>query len=120
MSSPANQKQWKGGITGARFDELDDLNPGRIDDEWPVDSDGCKLQLGNVISDTMDRAPEGIVRLMGNAEPIDPPVSEAQRRAMYAAASGHSNLGIPKSVGKEFVEAGHGVKNLPEHVGHKK
>ena len=32
-----------------------------------------------------------------------PPVSEKQRRAMYAAAAGHSNLGIPKSVGEEFV-----------------
>lgn len=35
----------------------------------------------------------------------DPPVSEAQRRAMGAAMSGHSNIGIPKSVGKEFIEA---------------
>jgi hypothetical protein len=33
----------------------------------------------------------------------DPPVSEAQRRAMWAAAEGHSKLGIPESVGKEFV-----------------
>lgn len=32
-----------------------------------------------------------------------PAVSEKQRRAMFAAASGHSTLGIPKSVGKEFV-----------------
>ena len=33
-----------------------------------------------------------------------PAVSEKQRRAMWAAANGKSNLGIPKSVGKEFVE----------------
>ena len=33
----------------------------------------------------------------------DPPVSEAQRRAMFAAAAGHSTLGIPKKVGEEFV-----------------
>ena len=33
----------------------------------------------------------------------DPPVSEKQRRAMFAAAAGHSTLGIPKAVGKEFV-----------------
>lgn len=33
----------------------------------------------------------------------DPPVSEAQRRAMFAAAAGHSTLGIPKEVGEEFV-----------------
>ena len=42
-----------------------------------------------------------------------PPVSEAQRKAMHAAASGHSTLGIPKSVGKEFSEADKGGK-LPE------
>jgi len=32
-----------------------------------------------------------------------PAVSEAQRRAMYAAAEGESRLGIPKKVGEEFV-----------------
>lgn len=32
-----------------------------------------------------------------------PPKSEKQRRAMYAAAAGKSTLGIPQSVGKEFV-----------------
>jgi hypothetical protein len=29
---------------------------------------------------------------------------------MYAAASGHSTLGIPKSVGKEFAESDPGGK----------
>jgi hypothetical protein len=33
----------------------------------------------------------------------DPPVSEKQRRAMFAAREGKSNLGIPKKVGEEFV-----------------
>ena len=33
----------------------------------------------------------------------DPPVSPEQRRAMYAAAEGESDLGIPKKVGEEFV-----------------
>lgn len=42
-----------------------------------------------------------------------PPKSEAQRRAMYAAAEGKSTLGISKSVGKEFVNADKGGK-LPE------
>jgi hypothetical protein len=37
---------------------------------------------------------------------MDPPVSEAQRKAMFAAASGHSNLGIPQQVGEEFVGRG--------------
>lgn len=39
-----------------------------------------------------------------------PPRSEKQRRAMHAAASGHSTLGIPKSVGKEFAAADVGGK----------
>jgi len=37
----------------------------------------------------------------------DPPVSEAQRRAMFAAKAGRSTLGIPKSVGEKFVGKGH-------------
>ena len=41
---------------------------------------------------------------------IDAPVSESQRRAMYAAAEGKSNLGIPKSVGKEFIAADGKIK----------
>ena len=44
-----------------------------------------------------------------------PSVSEKQRRAMQAAAHGHSSLGIPKSVGKEFAAAdkARGRKKLP-------
>lgn len=42
--------------------------------------------------------------------------SKAQQRAMYAAASGKSNIGIPKKVGKEFVSAGKAQKNLPERA----
>ena len=34
-----------------------------------------------------------------------PPVSEVQRRAMYAAKAGKSNIGIPQKVGAEFVAA---------------
>ena len=33
----------------------------------------------------------------------DPPVSEPQRKAMFAAREGRSTLGIPKKVGEEFV-----------------
>ena len=43
-----------------------------------------------------------------------PAVSEAQRRAMFAAAAGKSTLGIPKSVGKEFVDATPAGAKLPE------
>jgi hypothetical protein len=45
-----------------------------------------------------------------------PPVSQQQRRAMYAAKEGKSYLGIPKSVGAEKVEAGHDVTGLPRKV----
>jgi hypothetical protein len=44
-----------------------------------------------------------------------PPVSKSQRGAMYAAAQGKSNIGIPKKVGKEFVAADPGGK-LPSKV----
>ena len=42
-----------------------------------------------------------------------PMVSEAQRRAMHAAAAGKGNLGIPRKVAKEFVAADKGGK-LPK------
>ena len=48
-----------------------------------------------------------------------PPRSEAQRRAMRAAAGGKSTLGIPKKVGQEFSEADPGGK-LPQKVRSKK
>jgi hypothetical protein len=38
-------------------------------------------------------------------EPV-PILSKAQQAAMYAAAAGKSTLGIPASVGKDFVAAG--------------
>lgn len=44
---------------------------------------------------------------------MSPAVSDAQRRAMFAASKGKSTLGIPKSVGKEFVKSDLGGK-LPE------
>lgn len=48
-----------------------------------------------------------------------PPKSEAQRKAMFAAAEGKSTLGIPKAVGKEFADADPGGK-LPEKAKTKK
>jgi hypothetical protein len=42
-----------------------------------------------------------------------PPVSQAQRAAMHAAAAGKSTLGIPKKVGQEFVAVDPGGK-LPK------
>jgi hypothetical protein len=42
--------------------------------------------------------------------------SEAQQKAMYAAAAGKSTVGIPKKVGKEFIKAGKAQANLPQKV----
>lgn len=39
-----------------------------------------------------------------------PPRSEAQRKAMQAAAHGKSTLGIPRKVGKEFAKSDKGGK----------
>jgi hypothetical protein len=44
-----------------------------------------------------------------------PMQSEAQRRAMHAAASGNSTIGIPKKVGKEFAAADQGGR-LPKQA----
>jgi hypothetical protein len=47
-----------------------------------------------------------------------PVVSQAQRRWAYATAEGKTDA--PKSVGREFVNASHGLKGLPERVRPKK
>jgi hypothetical protein len=47
---------------------------------------------------------------------MSPMQSEAQRKAMHAAAEGTSTVGIPKKVAKEFVAADQGGK-LPKTVG---
>jgi hypothetical protein len=49
-----------------------------------------------------------------------PAVSKAQNAAMHAAAEGHSTLGIPKKVGKEFSAATKHVSALPAYVKRRK
>lgn len=49
-----------------------------------------------------------------------PVVSERQRRAMFAAKEGHSTLGIPKSVGADFIAATPAGAKLPETAPKKK
>jgi hypothetical protein len=44
-----------------------------------------------------------------------PMKSQAQRGAMFAAKAGKSTLGIPQSVGREFVKSDKGGK-LPQTV----
>jgi hypothetical protein len=48
-----------------------------------------------------------------------PSVSKAQHSAMEAAAEGDSKLGIPKKVGKEFVEADTRGKSYSKAKPHK-
>jgi len=45
-----------------------------------------------------------------------PSKSQAQNRAMHAAAEGQSTLSIPQKVGQDFVQADQGrkVSNLPK------
>lgn len=45
-----------------------------------------------------------------------PAKSKRQLRAMHAAASGKSTLGIPKKVGCEYVKATHKMKGMPERA----
>jgi hypothetical protein len=45
-----------------------------------------------------------------------PAKSQAQFRAMEAAAHGRSTLGISKTVGKEYVKATKDVKKLPKRT----
>lgn len=49
-----------------------------------------------------------------------PVTSQLQRRAMFAAANGHSSLGIPQKVGAEFIAASRGIKGLPKRAKEKK
>jgi hypothetical protein len=48
-----------------------------------------------------------------------PATSKAQLRAMFAAKAGKSTLGIPKSVGADFVAATPSAAKLPEKASKK-
>lgn len=110
------------GITGRELEQLNEHVSEELetmDQIAPADSDGNHLSLGNSTMHTMEMLPPGTIEPMsGGPEFKDPPVSQAQRRAMYAAAEGHSTLGIPQKVGKEFTKNDH-AHNLPERKGKK-
>lgn len=61
-------------------------------------------------------------REKGRASAIMPVVSKDQNAAMHSAAEGNSTLGIPQSVGREFIadQKPGSVKQLPQRVGAKK
>lgn len=57
------------------------------------------------IKSDLDYAKRELARVGGDdLMATDPAVSEKQRKAMCAAASGNSNLGIPKDVGEEYCK----------------
>ena len=79
----------------------------------PTIMDGLKKALkGNTIAKdaSIEHVAEMLDHLEHVAEPksLDESVSPEQHKAMEAAAHGSSNLGIPKTVGKEFSEADKG------------
>lgn len=118
-------KPWHHGQTGTTGKELEEMDDGfkamTVEEMFPADSQGNRESLGNSVAHTYEEMPEGyITNRRGYVE--DPPVSQAQNRAMRAAAGGHSTLGIPQSVGQEYVKSTHGhhLGHLPEHVKHKK
>jgi 8-oxo-dGTP pyrophosphatase MutT (NUDIX family) len=84
---------------GIPTEVLASVNPHRT----PIDGDGGLTYLPR----TKPTEDEGQQKL--------PPVSEAQRRAMWAAASGHETSGILASVGREFASADPGGR-LPAHA----
>ena len=62
----------------------------------------------------MIAAPPARIGKTTGSKPV-PPVSQAQRGAMRAAAAGNSSVGIPVKVGREFSKADKGGK-LPPRV----
>jgi len=127
MDTVKQQKPWhhaQTGTTGKEMEQMEDWEGvTRIDEDWPADNLGNKMSLGNSVAHTYKLMPEGTISMRrGYDDPAeDPAVSQAQNRAMHAAASGHSNLGIPKKVGQKFVSETHGhkVSDLPERVKHR-
>jgi hypothetical protein len=67
-----------------------------------------KLRKGLAMDASLEHITNMLDQLEDVAEGGDESVSEPQHKAMEAAAHGHSTLGIPESVGKEFAEADKG------------
>jgi hypothetical protein len=67
-------------------------------------------ELKAKLQKTIDALKKQIQEAGGDDLATDPPVSQAQRRAMFAAKAGKSNIGIPQKVGAEFAKADPGGK----------
>jgi uncharacterized protein len=91
------------------------LNTGNFKDRKPkIVTDLKALVKGKTLAADAEVNMGHVAKMLDHlehvAEPksLDESVSEEQHKAMEAAANGHSNLGIPKDVGKEFSEADKG------------
>lgn len=89
------------------------LNTKNLKQRKPVIMDGLKKALkGKTIA--KDASIEHVAEMLDHLEHVTEPksldelASGSQHRAMEAAAHGHSNLGIPAHVGKEFEHADKG------------
>jgi len=93
-----------------------DLNTKNFKERKPKVLDGLKAALkGKTIAKDADishvaLALDEVEKVGEKDKAADESVSEPQHKAMEAAAHGHSNLGIPKSVGEEFSDADKGKK----------
>ncbi len=76
--------------------------PGEVGTGNTLTKVSIRIAMAAVGSHTHGHSPHGDLAM--------PPVSQAQRSAMRAAASGKSTLGIPKSVGADFSAADPGGK----------
>jgi len=94
---PANRKHWQGGMTGRDFEQMEDLEVGRIDASWPRDSDGSKLSLPPAYMEIMSRAGPGDIKVTGNAEAVDPPRKKSPR-------PGSPEFGIRAAGRRERIE----------------
>lgn len=73
--------------------------------------DGYRDALDVLKDETKEKVKE-YIRMISSSDKAqdmtlatDPPVSEAQRRLMWATAAGHGTSGVPQSVGREFANS---------------
>lgn len=89
------------------------FSPGNIvDSAGAYDNIEWVKWLSNIVGVDFVYTPDGAVSLKGseNIDKVKVPNSEAQERAMQAAAHGNSKIGIPESVGKEFTKSDSVIK----------
>lgn len=119
VNKPENSDPGSGGVItkGPKAIRKKAGGPAKAITNKPVKKFGAPKKAIDEMDGKLPQSPEKAITQ--KSEPLmKPPVSQAQRAAMGAAASGNSTLGIPKKVGKEFINADQGGK-LPAHKAEK-